>query len=346
MRLRFFLILLLGMTGLAAPPEGAPPAGVLPETFAGWRRQALTSGTQAEAADPNLGAALRELGLEGFERADYRRAGGLLRITALRFADATGAYGAFTLYRERRMVKSGVGDAGAADDRRELFVASNLLVDIRFEMVTAMSAAETRRLAELIPRIRGAAAQLPVAPLYLPEPEAAQLVLGPAGYARTRAPLPADRIDFSRSPEIVVGPAGTATLVVVKYPTPAIAAQQLKAAEQWTPPDATLLARSKRIGPLVATIVGAISAGDAAAALERIHYDAQVSWAEPTGMHPKENIGGIVYTSIILAIMIFGATVIAGIAFGGFRVALRRLFPKSFPDPAEEGGLIRLNLRD
>ena len=78
--------------------------------------------------------------------------------------------------------------------------------------------------------------------------------------------------------------------------------------------------------------------------MENINFEADVSWTEPTFQHPRDNIGSLVYAAILLAIIIFAVTVVAGVIFGGFRVALRKLFPNRFPDPEEEGELIRLKL--
>jgi hypothetical protein len=162
-------------------------------------------------------------------------------------------------------------------------------------------------------------------------------------------------LDFSRSPEILTTkiPAidGSATITVVQYPTPAIATQQLKKVEEWAkarvpqvPANVRDTTLARRSGPLLAVVTGDIAIAEASDVVSKINYEADVNWTEPTFQHPKDNIGGIVYTSVLLAIIIFGATVVVGIVFGGFRVALRKLFPGRFPDPAEHGELIRLKI--
>ena len=93
-------------------------------------------------------ALLKEYGLTDFESATYTRDDGhKLNLKAARFADASGAYGAFTYYKMPQMLTEKIRDEGASLNERVLFFRGNVLVDAVFEKLSAMSAAELRELA-------------------------------------------------------------------------------------------------------------------------------------------------------------------------------------------------------
>ena len=62
-------------------------------------------------ADPANAALLKEYGFTDFESATYTREDGRkLTLKAARFADASGAYGAFTYYKLPQMLKETIPD--------------------------------------------------------------------------------------------------------------------------------------------------------------------------------------------------------------------------------------------
>jgi hypothetical protein len=116
-------------------------------------------------ADPAYPAVLQEYGFAGSETATYTREDGRkLTLKVAKFNDATGAYGAFTFYRQPAMKSEQIGTKAASATDRILFFRSNLLVDANFDRVTAMSAAELRELASMLPAASGSADNLPTLP--------------------------------------------------------------------------------------------------------------------------------------------------------------------------------------
>jgi hypothetical protein len=327
---------------------------VLPDAFSGW----TTVAVEKTSADSASAAAMQEFGLKTAEVRTYQRSPRKLSVTAYRFGDATGAYGAFTYYRKPEMVAEQLCDGAVSERTHVLFYCSNVLLDVQLDKITAMTMAELRSLAVSIPKLGGARAQTPNLALYLPDNIRKGHVLfaiGPSAYARSGSPVPAELLGFDRSPELVVKEFqaidGIAQITLILYPTPAIATQQLKKLEAWgrTQPPAGSDGRrntaiTRRSGPLVAIVTGDIAPAEARSLVENINFEADVNWTEPTFQHPRDNIGSLVYAAILLAIIIFGVTVAVGIIFGSFRIALRKLFPNRFRDPAEEGELIRLKL--
>src|SRR5262249_10316212 len=116
---------------LAANEMRAAPAtsGLLPQTFAGWQKVTSTSGRDPFAADQANGALLKEFGFTGYEGATYTRDNGTLHVKAARFADGSGAFGAFTSYVKPEMDYEQIGDRGVTSGDHILFQRGNIMVD-------------------------------------------------------------------------------------------------------------------------------------------------------------------------------------------------------------------------
>jgi len=111
----------------------------------------------AAVADPTNAAILSEYRFSDFAAATYTRDdGGTLKVRAARFADASGAFGAYTFYLQPEMAKEQIGDQGASlmsgTGERVLFYRRHVLVDALFSQQSPMSAAELRELAGDLPR--------------------------------------------------------------------------------------------------------------------------------------------------------------------------------------------------
>src|SRR5215469_8545669 len=110
-RYRAFLsavLVFLAVTCFAVDfPQKAPTDGViLPKEFAGWRLQGTFQNSQdPAAADTTNPVVLKEYGFTDFSSGTYTREDGRkLTVRAARFADASGAYGAFTYYKQPEML--------------------------------------------------------------------------------------------------------------------------------------------------------------------------------------------------------------------------------------------------
>ncbi|MGA7906027.1 MAG: DUF6599 family protein, partial [Candidatus Sulfotelmatobacter sp.] len=102
--------------GSRAPVAGAQAQSLLPAQFGGWqRRGTLQASKDAAAADPANAAVLKEYGFTDLETCSYTRDDGrTLKIRAARFADASGAFGAYTFYLQPEMAREEIGDQGAS----------------------------------------------------------------------------------------------------------------------------------------------------------------------------------------------------------------------------------------
>ncbi len=347
------LVLVLG-TGAAAQ-EGS---GLLPAQFAGWRKVLPSQvSREAAAAEPAHAAVLREFGFTDFEAANYTRGERRLEVRAARFADATGAFGAFTFYQQPQMQAETIGDQALSNGVRVLFYRGQVLVEVKLDRVTAMSAADLRRLAAALPPPPLNAARAPNLLNYLPaealERNSSRYIIGPAGLAAVEAPLPAGVVDFSRNPEVALGSyqtrQGSARLMLIAYPTPQIAAERLRAVAGYRPPGQGasgdgLAFVAKRTGPLVAVVAGEVSPAEAKSLLDQVNYDADVTWDERV-YSSRDNIGNLVIGVFTLIGVLLLFTLVVGISFGGLRILAKRFFPDRVFDRSQDVEIIQLNLR-
>ncbi len=361
--MRKALLLSVVMVWAAAFAEDAPP--LLPAEFAGWQKQAPTqAGRDARGADPTQPALLQEYGFTDFESATYARAERRIEVRAARFRDTSGAYGAFTFYRELRMVSEDIGSQAASADRHVLFYRGTVLVNVMLDKVTVMSAAELRELAAaLLPPTGSDASSPPVLPLYLPKnalvAESTRYVVGPVGLAAVAAPLPGPLVDFNFSPEVVLGryrtSSGEATMLLISYPTPQIAMQRFELIQQKAAQATAAHGSSdmkteiqagmhvKRSGPIVALVTAPASEKEALALLASVNYDPEVTWSERTP-GPKDNIGTLLIGIFTLIGVLLAFALVSGLAFGGLRIVVKWLYPDRVFDRAKDMEIIQLNL--
>jgi len=343
-------VILVGCVAVSASAVAADGNAFLPKSFAGWALSgAPRTITSADLADAAYPAVLNEYGFADAETATYTRDDGRkLIIKAAQFKDATGAYGAFTFYRQPAMKSEQIGTKAASANNRILFFRSNVLIDANFDRVTEMSAAELRELAGMLPAVKGSADNLPSLPQYLPKRDAvensARYVLGPQALVAAKSPLTAEQIDFKVEPEVIsqdyTSKDGPLTLTVLDYPTPQIAAERQRALQSNS---ATMLVR--RSGPLVAVVTGAIGSDDARALLNSVNYEAEVTWNEQTSVSKRDNIGNLILAVFALIGIILLVSFIFGVFFGGVRVMLRKFFPRMSFDRPEDVEIIQLHLK-
>jgi hypothetical protein len=344
-------IVLLPATVVSA--QSRTPAGPLPQTFSGWHIDAGTVKTSKDpaAADPTDAPVLKEYGFTDLETATYSRNGRKMQIKAARFSDATGAFGAFTYYVQPQMQIEKIGDRGASSNTRILFFKGNILIDASVEHLSAMSGADLRSLSDALPRLTTENGKLPTLPANLPSQSlmrnSSRYVVGPEALARLGIPIPAQLIDFSKSPEVAVGKyrtsQGEASVTLVGYPTPQIARERMDAMQA-----AGLTGGPfyfKRTGPYVVAVNGNIPADEAQSLLASVNYDADVMPLQPTKPRPAEDRAGFVFALVMLCVITVLAALVFGFVFGGIRILANKMFPNRVFSRPESVEIIRLDLR-
>jgi hypothetical protein len=355
------------VAALAAQPATQAPAPLLPLQFAGWQlKGAVTKSADPAAADETNAPVLKEYGFQRLEKAAYTRDDSrTLQIKAAAFDDASGAYGAFTYYKSPAMLNEKIGGQASSLNTRVLFYQGNILVDAVFDKLSVMSAAELRELAGLLPQPPPNARNLPPLPTYLPrqsyQKNTAKYIMGPVTLDRVGSPLPSAMVDFKSGAEVVIGKyaanAGDSTLMLISYPTPQLAIEKLRqidAAHQVNSHPQAGVAPildigpffDKRTGPIIAIAAGPLSQAEARSLLSSISYEADVTWNENTFAGKKNNLANLLFNVIILCGIVVGLSLVAGLAFGGLRILLKRLFPNRVFDRPEDMEIISLHLGD
>jgi hypothetical protein len=370
-----------------AAPAGAAAASAapdfLPQNFAGWQKTEHHSGTAAAQVDTINADALTELGFTDYEKATYERSGRKVEIKAARFSNATGSYGAFTLFTHPDMWAEQIGGGAMVMNGHVLFYKADILVDAVFEKPTVMSAAELRALSDGLPTISGDAASVPDPVKYLPAQSyvrgSSHYAVGPATFSRIDSVLPATIIGFDKSAEVVsadyLTSGGTARLTILSYPTPQIAVEHFRALLDWLasskdpevaqkaqarseethkslfqgtltlPLDANSQITFRRSGPMVVAVTGPISRGEAVSLVQSVNYDAEVRLLQAPPVTASA-LSKLIVGCFVLVAMIIAVFLVLGFFYGGVPMLLRRLFPKWELKHSQEIEIIKLNLKD
>jgi hypothetical protein len=365
--LRFFtLFVCLSNLALAANPSTKQAPPLLPNQFGGWQIQgAARLSTDVSAADPTNAQVLKEYRFSDLASATYTRDDGRnLKIRAARFADASGAFGAYTFYLQPEMTKEQIGDQGASLGDRVLFYRGHVLVDAQFSKESPMSGSELRELAGTLPRPAGNSGNLPSFIEFLPRrgyiANTQKYVMGPMALAAVAPPVSAQQVDFDSSSEVSVAhyttSSGEATLTLISYPTPQLAAEHLRridAAHQVTQSQSGVSAVGssgtffdKRTGPIIAIASGGISDSDAKSLLGMVNYEASVTWNTQTGSAEAHDLYMLILNIVILCGILGGLAIIAGVAFGGIRILMKRFYPDKVFDRPEQMEFISLHLTE
>jgi uncharacterized protein DUF6599 len=343
-----------------------PPKPLLPDAFAGWVAagpiKTLTDLAQVDNANA---AALKECEFLNAALVTYKRDAETLSVRALRFNDMSGAYDAYTLYRQDDWPREEIGTSAASNHNRVLFWEGNTVVDATFSSIGPMSAAELRELAKQLPIPMGNKAIAPPILANLPQAfldkQTTHYALGPASYTGAGGVLPAGMIGFDRGAETVTAnyslSSGPATITIIDYPTPQMAAAQesklrayVKAGKQAQPAFPKPLADSdqaslevRRSGPLVVLVSGDAIPDESHKLLESVHFQEDlVSIPQPTESEVNKT-GRLLLGIAELVIIGSAAAILLGLFLGGGR-ALYRIARGKPASSVYESEFIRLNL--
>jgi hypothetical protein len=350
----------------SASPAIAP---LLPDSFAGWvATEAPRTVTEPAQADPANAAALKEYDFSDAMTAGYKRSGETLSLRALRFRDASGSYGAYSFYRQNGWPKEQIGTGAASDHNRVLFWLGNVVVDASFSHIGPMSGAELRELAGRLPVPDGSKGLAPPILSNLPKDsldgQTTHYALGPAGYSGAGGVLPPELVGFDRGAEAVTANyslrSNVATLTIIDYPTPQMAAAQeaairayLKAGSQAQPPWPKPLQDSdvaslevRRSGPLVALVSGDAISDESHKLLAVVHYDADLISLPQSGRESDvAKTARLLMGIVVLVIIGASAAILLGFFLGGGRALYRMARGKPVSSVYEEE-FIHLDLRE
>lgn len=345
-----------------------PLVALLPDSFAGWVSslppKAVSDPTVADSANA---AALKEYDFTDGALASYNRDDETLTLRALRFHDASGAYGAYSFYRQSGWPKEQIGTGAASNHNRVIFWLGNTVVDANFSRIGPMSGSEMRELAGQLPVPDGSKALAPPLLANLPraslDGQTTHYAVGPAGYVGAGGVLPPELVGFDRGAEAVTANyslrSGPATLTIIDYPTPQLAAAQetrirdyIKAGTHAQPTFPKPLVDSdqvslevRRSGPLVALVSGDAVPDESHRLLATVHYEADLTSIPQPTVSEVAKTGKLLLSIAVFVVIAGSASILLGLFLGGGR-ALYRVAHGKPASTVYEAEFIRLNLQD
>jgi hypothetical protein len=356
LRIVYTLGAFLGLATLcSASAQGSE--GFLPASFSGWNSQESASPAPANLQGvSDSGAILNEYGLVSSEMRNYSQGSRSLEIQLFRMKDPSGAYGLYSFLRAGDMEKSDLTEHSSMSREHALVLVGNLVLDARGKDLPRLKP----DLKALVAQIGPHAEQGPYPFLWqhLPleglEHRSDRYVLGPSTLHRLLPIASGDWLGFSSGAEAEVARyrmnGRELTLLVADFPTPQIANRrlaelpdefQVNTARQ---DDKRPVIYTRRHLTLLALVVNARSAEEANTLLDQIHSATEVTWNEPTFSLTDPNIGTIVVGIIVGTGVLCAFALVAGLAFGGVRLAVKRLLPGKVFDRSDQLQILQLGL--
>jgi Family of unknown function (DUF6599) len=355
------LLILASFCLLADLPAAAQ--GLLPASFSGWNSTSTVTvqPSDLEKLAGNNAAVLREYGVALAEQRDFTRGARTITLTLYRIKDSSAAYGAYSFLRTPDMTGANLIEHSSVGRDRALLLIGNLILDATAKDIFSIGE-DLSSLAQQL-ALRAEQGSLPPLPLYLPVkgrvPRSDRYVLGPVALSALLPLASDDWLGFADGAEAELARyrinGEEYTLLITEYPTPQIANKQLRDLAQRfdldmgqgpaasdTKNKPTLFAR--QTSSLVAFVVNAHSKAAAEALLSRVRYETDLTWNEPSFSLTQPGWGTIIVGIITGTGILCLFALIAGIAFGGVRVLVKRFFPGKVFDRASQVEILQLGL--
>lgn len=329
-------------------------SAALPDSFGKWQAGPsvnITDKQLDEAAGANA-SLIREYGFVAATRREYANGAEKLSITEWELKDASGSLGLFTYLNAPGMRAEKFGENIATIGNGTTYLWSGaFLLEARGPEIAK---ADLEILSNQVPPTEEQRAILPSLPSFFPAddlvPMTRKYVLGPVGLERVLTRIPAAKLGMEPGTEAAVAQyqigAGKATMVLLFYPTPQLASKKFTeflAIPELSEGSGGLRNLTQRKSSLVAIVLDAPTVADATRLLDRVSYESNLMWNEY--VPPKgQNVGNLVLAVFGLAGFIVVFALIAGVAFGGFRVFAKKFIPFPIFDRPEDTELVRLDL--
>jgi hypothetical protein len=338
----------------AAIPASAQ--GILPASFDGWTAAGTLTGA-AEAKIADVVTAANEYGFVSAEKARYTRGkDSPLDVTLYRMKDPSGAYGLYSYLRSPDMAHASSGDHSVMSRERALLLDGNLVLDVRGADLQQLGQDLNALVAAVTPKAEQG--PLPSLTEHLPVKgfvdRSDKYILGPVTLNEFFPVSPDDWLGFSHGAEAEIAryrlDGRELRLLIADFPTPQVAQKKLVDLQQlYHINPAAAEANSsplfaKRSITLLAIVSGARTQAEADQLLSLVQSGSEVTWNEPTFQFKEPSIGAMIVGSIVGAGVLCMFAVIAGIAFGGFRLVVKRYFPDKVFDRSSTMQVLQLGL--
>jgi hypothetical protein len=348
---------------VAALPASAQ--GILPNSFGGW------SGNTRAGLDPPIifngdhvasmtfeqqAAARQEYGFLSGEEGTYWLGGDALQVSLYRMKDPSGAYGLYSYLRAPDMSRPGPNDHSVMSREEALVLLGNLVLDIHGSDLTKAAG----DLNGLVSAVSSKAQQGPLPTLteHLPTKgfieRSDKYILGPVTLNQFFPVSQKDWLGFSTGAEAEVAryhvDGRELNLLIADFPTPQTAQKKLGELQQdyhvnaANPDQNGSPVFAKRSITLLVIVFGARTQAEADKLLNQVQSGAEVTWNEPTFQFKEPPITTMIVGAIIGTGIICCFALISGIAFGGFRIVVKRFWPDKVFDRSSTMQVLQLGL--
>jgi hypothetical protein len=359
-RFALTLIVALSLTAFCASAQQ-----ILPRSFAGWTQNGDEAFTPPAASSTNSAApgeardevsAAREYGFAGGEHAAYLQSSETLDVTLYKMKDPTGAYGEYSYQRTPGMQRGDLAEHSAIASDRAIILTGNLVLDIHGANVTGR-AADLKALVAAVGR-HAQDGQFPVLWEHLPQKNVIEgtdrYILGPRTLDELFPGGLGDSIGFSTGAEAELAHyrvgGHDATLLIVDFPTPQLAQDRLADVEKKfnvngsNPGSNSPALFATRSLTLLAIVAGPSSQTEASTVLDQVQSGTVLTWNEPAFQFKEPTIENMIVGAIVGTGVICLFSIIAGLAFGGIRLVVKRTMPGKIFDRASQLQVLQLGL--
>lgn len=354
--------------GVARSSFAQSAQNILPQAFGGWTatgRQTFKPGQPPAAgrvaANPEqASAAAREYGLVAGETANYSHgpsgASGSLAATVYRMKDPSGAYGEYSYLRTPDMAAADFTDHSATKPNQALVLVGNLVLQI--DGINARrDAADIKSLVSAI-EPKSENGLYPTLPEHMPEQgrmaHSDHYVLGPATLDQFFPGGIGNALGFSYGPEVETAhfrvDGHDLSMLIADYPTPQIAQAQLDSLSKQfnvnsSQPNATsepLFA--SRTQTMLALVAGAQSSEQANKLLDQVQPGSVLTWDQPTAALKEPPFSVMVVGAFVGTGVICLLTMVGALAFSGFRLTVKKMFPNTIFDRSTQIDILQMGL--
>lgn len=345
-----FLSIAAGLL-LASLPTRAQ--SVLPDSFAGWTAAGKADAVQTAPGNSTSSTVAKEYGFVSGERRTYARNGEMLQATVYRMADPSGGYGEYSYLRTADMPHAALAEHSAVSSDRAIALEGNLVLEVHGSNLPKIEP-DLKTLADAVAK-KAQMGPLPTIQDHLPTEGMVErsdhYILGPVTLSRFFPLTEGDWLGFSHGAEAETAQyklnGHDVTLLIADYPTPQIAADELRRMKEQFNVNGSKAGTplfAKRTVTKLTFISGAGTQAEADTLLNQIQSGTVVTWNEPTFQFKEPSIEMMIVGAIVSTGTICLFSLIAGLAFGGFRIAVKRLFPDKVFDRSSHLQVLQLGL--
>jgi hypothetical protein len=344
------LCALLSAANTSAQQSKPVQQQVLPDTFGNWH----VSGCDVDLQKPALS---QEAGEREFRQCQFTSGKQSTTIWAGKYRDPSGAYQVYTSLLRPAMQPSTVGRFTAVDDKGLLILLGNIVLGV--DQPRNLSTKDLQELASIV-AARSDKTPLPPIREYLPKEglvnATQRYALGSAALraaaesaGKSEIAALADAAGFAQGAEAMLAQyrhrRDSGVLLLIDYPTPQLAELHMRHLETAVSEEARKAGSViERRGSLLSVVIAPSSPAYAESLRNAVAYETQVTWNEPSATATDPPWAVVLYRIFVGTGVFMVMAVAFGVAFGGFRIFIKRLLPGKVFDRPQQMEVLQLGL--